>query len=46
VGSKKVSAWVIFFQRNEGNMMDTSEEIGQYSCTKLLREMEVVDLDV
>jgi hypothetical protein len=41
-----VVTWAILFQNNVEQFDLGSCEIGQYSCTKLLREMEVVDSEV
>jgi hypothetical protein len=38
--SKKVATWASLFQTEEENLSLRSSEIGQYSCTKLLRKME------
>jgi hypothetical protein len=35
-----VATWASLFQTEEENLSLRSSEIGQYSCTKLLREME------
>jgi hypothetical protein len=41
-GGRKVMDWISLFQdRKESRVMENSE-LAQYSCTKLLREMEVV----
>jgi hypothetical protein len=41
--SRQVATWANLFQNNVERFDLGSCEIGQYSCTKLLREMEVVD---
>jgi hypothetical protein len=41
--SQQVATWANLFQNNVEQFDLGSCEIGQYSCTKLLREMEVVD---
>jgi hypothetical protein len=38
-----VATWANLFQNKDEQMDLGLSEIGQYSCTKLLREMEVVD---
>jgi hypothetical protein len=43
--SKKVSTWVSLFQTNEENVGSENSELGQYSCTRLLKEMEALESD-
>jgi hypothetical protein len=43
--SRKVSAWASMFQIEEENVGLDNSELGQYSCTKLLKEMEALDSD-
>jgi hypothetical protein len=41
--SKKVASWASLFQNKEENSMVEKSQIGQYSCMKLLREMEMAE---
>jgi hypothetical protein len=41
--SRQVATWAKLVQNNDEQFELGSCEIGQYSCTKLLREMEAVD---
>jgi hypothetical protein len=40
-----VATWVSLFQTEEENLGLMSSEVGQYSCVKLLREMEALESD-
>jgi hypothetical protein len=44
-GRKRVSNWASLFQTPEENMMVEKSKVGQYSCTKLLRDMEMAELE-
>jgi hypothetical protein len=41
--NRQVATWAKFFQNNDEQVDLGSCEIGQYSCSKLLREIEAVD---
>jgi hypothetical protein len=41
MGGKRVMDWTSLFQNCDEEMRMESSEFGQYSCTRLLREMEV-----
>jgi hypothetical protein len=43
MSSKRVMDWVSLFQNSEENKMLQETEVGQYSCAKLLREMEATE---
>jgi hypothetical protein len=42
---RKVASWASLFQDRDNSMLAGNSEIGQYSCTRLLREMEMVESD-
>jgi hypothetical protein len=44
-GSRKVASWAALFQDSDCCRVGSSE-LGHYSCTKLLKEMEVLESDV
>jgi hypothetical protein len=43
MSSKKVMDWVSLFQNSDDNRLLQETEVGQNSCAKLLREMEVAE---
>jgi hypothetical protein len=44
-GSKKLMDWVSLLQNSEESVRMKSSELAQYSCSRLLREMEAVELE-
>jgi hypothetical protein len=42
-GNGKVASWVSLFQNEEESLGSYASELGQYSCVKLLREMEALE---
>jgi hypothetical protein len=42
---RKVASWASLFQSDEADMLLEASELGHYSCTKLLREMEAIESD-
>jgi hypothetical protein len=45
-GGKKVATWASLFQTDEENFGLENSEMGQYSCTRLLKEIEALDSDI
>jgi hypothetical protein len=43
--TKKVAYWASLFQNDEEHSKTCASELGQYSCVKLLREMEAIESD-
>jgi hypothetical protein len=42
---KKVATWASLFQDEDEKLALEGSELGQYSCTKLLKEMEVLEAE-
>jgi hypothetical protein len=40
---RKVASWASLFQSDEADMLLEASELGHYSCTKFLREIEAIE---